>query len=303
MQSIISILTTSGRLIICTLSVVIIFASAKTTYAQIVTADFQLLTSSAVQGVTASTNWLVSGTDPEVVGYNPLGTYSHNFGDPTGTAGALGFGMAPALTGTLSLQFQSGGGSLWNVSATNLSYAGQVGPTISMNQILEPSGGIDGTWNSAEAAHWAVQYNLDFYFAASVDGNAGSDDKDIIFTRAAQTGYLLPYSELKAGLVDLTFNPGGVSITNTNFTSYLLTQIQPQLPTNTTYLLVTWMDKTHPDWVDPMLSGMGVSTNSAFGNMTVAYTTGAIPEPSSLLLLVLGAGLTGWRRIQRNRKS
>lgn len=278
-----------------------IFSSAAmflAVHAQAVTADFQLLTSIGAQGVTASTNWLVFGTDPAAAGFNPSGTYSYNFADPSGTAGPLGFAMAPALTGTLTLQFQASGGNLWDVSATGLSYAGQAGPLISMNQFLEPSGGIDGTWTSSEAAKWAIQYNLDFYFATNIDGDPSPGDKDVIFTNAAQTGYLLPYSELKAGLMDLPFTPDGVNITDPNFTSYLLTQIQPQLPTNTTYLLVTWMDRIHPDWTDPMLP---VTTNSLIGNMTIAYTTSAIPEPSSMLLLALGAGLLGFGLIRRNR--
>lgn len=270
-------------------------------FAQSVSADFQLLTSTNAQGIGPSTNWLVLGTDPGVAGFNPSGTYSYNFADPTGSAGPLGFGMAPALTGGLTLQFAPGGLDLWSVSVTQLSYAGQAGPLLAMNQFLEPSGGMDGTWNSSEAANWAIQYDLDFYFATNVDGDPSPDDKDVVFAGVAQTGYLIPYSALIPGMADLPFTPDGVSITNTNFSSYLLTQIQPQLPTNTTYLLVTWMNKSHPASVDPGLAGMGISTNSEFGNMTIAYTTSAVPEPSSMFLLALGAGLLGVCWIRRRR--
>ncbi len=273
---------------------------ASTGEVRALTADFQLLTSSTVIGKGASTsNWLTFPDTNSPTGHNPYGTYSFNFVDPAGALGALGFAMSPALTGNLQLQFQSGGGSLWNVSASSLSYAGQVGPlpAQAMNQYLNDTNGTGGSWDESGAVDWAIQYNLNFFLAAAQDGDPSPTDKDAIFVQATQTGYLLPVSALTPSLPELLFNPGGIS-NSLSLKSYLLSEIQPALPTNATYLLLTWMNKTNPFSTD---TGLPITTNSLVGNMTVAYTTSTVPEPSSMMLLTLAAVVLGFLFMRRNR--
>lgn len=267
--------------------------------AQMVTANFQLLTHSSAAGVGASPNWLVFGGTNQPAAYNPDGAFSFNYVDPAGALGPLGFGMAPALTGNLGLQFQSVGTNLWDVSLSSLSFAGKAGPSLAMNQFLNGTNGTPGTWDLSGAAGWVIQYNSNFYLATNADGDPNPADKDAIFTQVKQTGYLLPVSALKAGMDELAFSPDGMTDTNFSLKSYLLQEIQPKLPTNATYLLLTWMDKTHPTWTD---SGLPITTNSAVGNMTIAYSMETIPEPSSMALLALSTGAGGVFYILRRRR-
>jgi hypothetical protein len=242
--------------------------------------------------------------------YNPQGALSHNLVELSGSASGSTFNMAPSLAGTLSLRLDPDGPGLWNIDVAAQAYSGQAMPGISMNQFLVAAGspaaqeptykvdgaGNSGTWNADASSNWAIQYSLDFYLAANIDGDPSSDDVDAAFNNTSQKGYLLPVSQLTAaGLA-------GLSLDNANgfyagdLQSYLLDQIAPRLPDDATYLLLTQMDKVHPDYAE---SGLPITTASLLGNLTIAYTTDVVPEPASALML---AGLGAWMMGRRRRR-
>ncbi|MCC7192136.1 MAG: PEP-CTERM sorting domain-containing protein [Phycisphaeraceae bacterium] len=252
-------------------------------------------------------DWLVFTDDDQTLpaANNPAGALSHNLADLSGMAGAAGFNMAPSLTGSLTLQLDPDGGDAWQVAVTNLTYQGTANASISMNQYLVTAGdpatqspgynvdgvGNDGTWSGSDADHWAIQYDLDFYFDASISPSA----IDVTFNDKTQAGYLIPASELTAqglaGIPSLGF-AGDLG-------QYLLDQVVPRLPAGTTYLLVTQMTKVHPDYA---AMGMPINTGGLVGNLTVAYSMQAIPEPATVAILSSGLlVLSRRRRANRNR--
>ena len=258
----------------------------------------------------ATGDWLIFTADDQTPGatHNPLGALSHNFVD-LGGAGGAGFNMAPSLSGTLSMEFTDGGSGIWNISVAGLSYSGQANAAMFMNQSLVTPGGpavpgVDGVgnsgvWNSSHDGGWTVHYQMDFFFASNADGNPAPNDADAGFNNAIQNGYLLPVSLLNpAGLAGLSLNdPAGMY--GGDFASYLLSEIAPRLPGDATYLLVTQMAKTHPDYVE---AGLPITTSSLIGNTTFAYTTAVIPEPSALALTAAGALWLTLRRRKRTER-
>lgn len=289
----------------------LVIASGSLSYA----ADFQLLTwddtdatvnSPSGVGLKPSSagnpsDWLVFTGDDQNPGssYNPQGATSHNFADLSGGGGSS-FNAAPSLTGTLVLDFTPSGPNAWNVGVTGMSYVGQATPTMFMNQFLVTPGspaalnssfnvdgvGNSGTWAESTGGGWAIQYQADFYFATNADGDSSSSDVDTTFNNKQQTGYLLPVSMLNTtDLSTLSLNdPAGFFAGD--FENYLLNEVAPRLPGDATYLLFTQMGKVNPDYAE---DGLSVTTDSLIGNTTVAYTTAAIPEPSSAFLMLLAA--------------
>lgn len=250
----------------------------------------------------AAGDWLIfTGDDGSMPSGNPQGALSHNFADLNGAGGA-GFNMAPSLTGSLTLEFEQTGANNWNLSVTDLTYAGRANAMVTMNQYLvtpgspatlDPNFNVDGvgnsgTWTTGTSGGWAIQYDMDFYFDASIA--AGS--VDLTFDNKSQAGYLLPVSLLTPqGLSGLTLDdPAGFY--GGSFSDYLLNQIAPRLPGNATYLLVAQMDKVHPGYA---AGDMPITTNGLVGNTTIAYTTSAIPEPVGLGLL----GISGLLLLRR----
>lgn len=252
----------------------------------------------------ATSDWLVfTGGDVNPgAGFNPHGAVSHNFADMSGVGGSS-FNNAPSLSGSLTLGFTASGPTSWDVSVDSMAYAGQATSMMFMNQYLvkpgdpatlNPSFNVDGlgnsgTWSASNAAQWAIQYNTDFYFATNADGDPSPTDVDATFNNKLQTGFLLPVSLLNG--IDLPplglDDPAGFF--SGNFGDYLVNEIAPRLPANATYLLITQMAKTNPDYAE---IGLPITTSSLIGNTTFAFTTSAIPEPSSLwLLTVAGAWL------------
>lgn len=251
-------------------------------------------------------DWLVFTGDDQTLpaANNPAGALSHNLADLSGLAGPAGFNMAPSLTGTLSLQLDPDGAGAWQVEMTDLTYQGVANASISMNQYLITAGdpaaqnpdynvdgvGNDGTWSGSDADHWAIQYDLDFYFDASISPGA----IDVTFNDKSQAGYLIPAAELTAqGLVGLP----SLGFASGDFGQYLLDQVVPRLPAGTTYLLITQMDKVHPDYAAP---GMPINTGGLVGNLTVAYSMQAIPEPATFAILSAGLLALCRRRAKRN---
>ncbi|HRJ72043.1 MAG TPA: PEP-CTERM sorting domain-containing protein [Terrimicrobiaceae bacterium] len=285
-----------------------------------VIADFQLLTWGDSQagtelpsasgrkpsaGYPAASDWLIFTPDDQAPGsnYNPQGALSHSLADIPGTGGSS-FNMAPSLTGTISLEFAASGLGVWDISVTGLAYSGQATPVMFMNQFLvtpetsaAQNGGFivdgmgnSGTWNASAAGAWTIQYGLDFYLATNADGDPASGDVDATFNDTVQQGYLLPISLLTAeGLSSLSLDdPAGMYAGD--FATYLLNEIAPRLPEEATYLLVTQMSKVNPDYSEV---GLPITTNTLIGNTTIAFTTGAIPEPSTFVMLFLAVGLIG----------
>ncbi len=283
-----------------------------------VIADFQLLTwgdsqastelPSAVgrkpsAGYPATSDWLIFTPDDQAPGasYNPQGALSHSLADIPGMGGSS-FNMAPSLTGAISMEFATSGSGAWDVSVTGLSYSGQATPVMFMNQFLVTSGsevaqsgsyGVDGvgnsgTWSAGTAGSWTIEYDLDFYLATNADGDPAPADVDAGFNDKVQQGYLLPVSLLTAeGLSGLSLNdPAGMY--SGDFATYLLHEIAPRLPGDATYVLVTQMSKVNPDYSEV---GLPITTNTLLGNTTIAYTTGAIPEPSTFAMLASAVGL------------
>lgn len=283
-----------------------------------VIADFQLLTwddsrasaelpsASGLKpsaGYPATSDWLIFTPDDQAPGasYNPQGALSHSLADIPGT-GNSSFNMAPSLTGTISMAFATSGSGAWDVSVTGLSYSGQATPVMFMNQFLVTPGsgvaqsgsyGVDGlgnsgTWSAGTAGAWTIEYDLDFYLATNADGDPSPADVDAGFNDKVQQGYLLPVSLLTAeGLSSLSLNdPAGMY--SGDFATYLLNEIAPRLPGDATYLLVTQMSKVNPDYTEV---GLPITTNTLLANTTIAYTTGAIPEPSTFAMLASAVGL------------
>lgn len=242
-------------------------------------------------------DWLVFTGDDALLaaGNNSAGAVSHNFVDITG-AGGPGLNLAPSLSGSLSLRLEAVSQSTWAATLTALAYGGQANPVQAMNQFLVTRGspavsnaafnvdgvGNSGQWTASAANHWAIQFNADFFFATSADGDPGPADIDATFDDEPQTGFLIPVNQittdgLAAVILDdpLGFHAG-------DFEQYLLEQIKPRLPADATYLLVTQMGKTHPGFAE---LGLPITTNSLIGNTTIAYTTatlGTAPQIQSL---------------------
>jgi len=296
------------------------FYFAGTCDAQSVAVPFELLSQASVAGHKPSAampvqgDWLIGTPDDEVLpaGFNPQGAYSHNFADLTGVGGA-GFNMAPSLTGQILLNLTPGTADTWQVQVTGLQYLGIAMPTTQMNQVLVTPGspatqnpamnvdglGNSGTWQASEAGAWAIQYSLDFAFATNADEDPDPADLDATFNDKLQLGYLLPVSALTpAGLAQVALDdPAGFLAGD--FETYLLNVIAPLLPQDATYLLVTQMAKTHPDYTEV---GLPVTTASLIGNTTIAYTTTVIPEPTSVMVLGMTVlGLIGRRFAIRER--
>lgn len=277
-----------------------------------VTLDFQLLTWDTTKataslptavGVTPGPDWLVyTGDDMAASGGNPAGALSHNLVSLIHTDGPA-YNLAPSLSGTLSLNLEPTVTGRWQVDVTAMAYAGQVSAALSMNQFLvtptgpaatNPAIDVDGIGNAGQwlpHGGWGIEYDIDFYFAANVDGDPSPADVDLAFNNKTQRGYLLPVSELTptgvAALTDPTGFFGG------DFGTYLLDVVAPRLPADATYLLITQMDKVHPDFAAP---GLPLTTAGSVGNTTIAYTTTPIPEPATGALLAGGAMLIRRRR-------
>lgn len=276
-----------------------------------IVADFVLLQNQDSAGrkpsapIPTSGDWLIGTDDDQILAssYNPAGAWSHNLADLTGTAGA-GFNMAPSLSGSLSLELTPADTGSWSVSVASLQFVGQATPFMFMNQYLvTPEGdatqsaafGVDGignsgTWRPGSANNWEIEYNLDFYFATNADGDVPIDpnDVDVTFDDKRQSGYLLPVSSLTpAGLSLLVLDdPAGYYAAN--FRDYLLNAVAPSLPHDATYVLVTQMSKTNPDFAE---LGLPITTTGLIGNTTIAYTTATLPEPASLGSLATAGGM------------
>jgi len=282
-----------------------------------VSVNFNLLTDAALEGkkpqpvLPTTGDWLVGTADDDTLPatYNPQGSLSHNMADLGGSGGS-GFNQAPSLTGDLTLQFSSSSPGQWGLSITQLAYTGVATPVMQMNQFLVTDGsstaqndafnvdglGNSGTWQSTTSGNWHITYDVDFYFATNADGEPANSDIDATFNNKTQTGLLIPVSALTAaGLTTVSlddpagFFPG-------DFKDYLLNTVAPLLPTDATYLLFTQMDKTNPGYTE---AGMPITTSTLVGNTTIAYTTQAIPEPTSLALLIAGGVGLAMRRRRR----
>lgn len=239
----------------------------------------------------SESDWLLFTTDDQQLSatYNPSGGLSHNLADITGVPGS-GFNMAPSLSGVgaITLELSCNGCGSWMVEVTHLSYTGQATPIATMNQVLvtpeipaaqNPSFNVDGlgnngTWSSSAAANWALAYDLDFYFSTNVDGDASPSDVDATFNDKPQIGYLIPMAYLTTEAMANVEIDDPAGLFDGDFEQYLLDEIAPRLPQNATYLLVTQMTKTHPDYAEP---GLPITTASLIGNATFAYTTQVIP--------------------------
>jgi len=268
-------------------------------------------TKPAAGQVGSGNDWLVFTGDDVIPGatFNPHGALSHNLAQPPGTS-ASDFTLAPSLSGMLGLSFTSTGPDAWTVTPTSLAYSGVATPVIAFNQFMVNSGDVvaqnatfnvdgevtPGTWQAAAASDYAISFDMDYYFATNADGDASPSDVDATFDNATQSGYLIPVDQLNAaGLaaVSLT-SPSGFF--GGNFEQYLLDEIAPRLPADATFLLVTQLLPTNPVYTGP---GLPITTSSTIGNTTIAYTTQAIPEPTSVALLIAGGVGLAMRRRRR----
>jgi hypothetical protein len=244
----------------------------------------------------AAGDWLVFTADDALLaaGNNPAGAVSHNLVDITG-AGGPGYNLAPSLSGTLTLQLESSGGSNWSATVTALAYTGQANAMQAMNQFLVTPGspaatnrafnvdgaGNAGQWMASPAGNWAIQYTLDFYLASSADGDPSPADVDATFNDATQTGFLIPVSQLTTNALAAVSLDDPLGFHAGDFEQYLQEQIAPRLPTNATYLLVTQMGKSHPAYAE---LGLPITTNSLIGNTTIAYSTQTLAAAAPQIL-------------------
>lgn len=315
-----------------TTAALLLTALGSTSLVSAATLDFQLLTWTSADATTelpsaeglkpsaptSAGDWLVFTGDDQVlpaIGYNDAGALSHNLADLAGTDGAQ-YNMAPSLTGSLTLQLNQTDPGHWQVSVTDLAYAGQAMGTITMNQFLIKAGdpatlndafnvdglGNSGTWDESAAGNWAIQYDLDFYFDVSL---FPADSINATFNDKPQAGHLIPVEYLTVdGLAGLTAGIDGYY--TGDLWQYILDEIAPRLPDDATYLLLTQMDKTHPDYAGP---GVPITTAATIGNFTIAYSTQsltedvtpAVPEPATFTFVsigLLGLGCLRRRRAQ-----
>lgn len=310
--------TTRNSILLWTLAIFLTVLTGAVPLNAAVIADFQLLTwgdsqastelPSAVgrkpsAGYPATSDWLIFTPDDQAPGasYNPQGALSHSLADIPGMGGSS-FNLAPSLTGAISMEFATSGSGAWDVSVTGLSYSGQATPVMFMNQFLVTPGsgaaqsgsyGVDGlgnsgTWSAGTAGAWTIEYDLDFYLATNADGDPVPADVDAGFNDKVQQGYLLPVSLLTTEGLSSLFLNDSAGMYSGDFATYLLDEIAPRLPGDATYLLVTQMSKVNPDYSEV---GLPITTNTLLGNTTIAYTTGAIPEPSTFAMLASAVGL------------
>jgi hypothetical protein len=282
-------------------------------------ATFSLLQSPGLAGhkpnASAASGWLVGTASDQVLAanFNPLGGLSHNFADLAGMGGAQ-FNFAPSLAGSLTLDFGPSNLETRSVSVSQLAYSGQATPMMFLNQFLvtasspaasNPAFNVDGVsssglWQNNQSGYWAISYDLDFYFATNADGDAPVNplDVDATFNDKRQRGYLLPVARLTPeGLNSLALDDPAGHFSD-DLADYLLNVVAPLLPSDATYLLFTQMEKNHPDYTEP---GLPITPAGFIGNTTIAYTTGAIPEPTPLgLVLVMTALLSLKRRDRRS---
>lgn len=287
-----------------------------TSLAATISADFTLLSSPALAGYKPSASlpavgdWLTGTGDDSVQPSvnNPSGALSHSFADFAGMGGA-GFNMAPSLSGSLSLELTAGPALGWDVSVTDLAYSGQATAVMFMNQFLVKPGsaatqnpvfqvdgvGNAGSWQNGAAGNWAIAFELDFLIATNADGDPSPNDVDAAFDDRAQTGYLIPTTELTAaGLSQLALDdPAGFF--SGDLRDYLLNIVAPLLPPDATYLLFTQMSKVHPDYAE---AGLPITTAGLIGNTTIAYTTAVVPEPTSLVLLAFATAALVLRKVR-----
>lgn len=242
-------------------------------------------------------DWLVFTADDALLaaGNNPAGAVSHNLVDITG-AGGPGYNLAPSLSGTLSLQLDSVSGSNWSAAVTALAYTGQANAVQAMNQFLVTPGspattnsafnvdgaGNSGQWTASAANNWAIQYSLDFYLAASADGDPSPTDIDATFNDKLQTGFLIPVSQLTTNGLAAVNLDDPLGFHSGDFEQYLREQIAPRLPTNATYLLITQIGKSKPGYAE---LGLPITTNSLLGNTTIAYTTQTLAAAPQIISL------------------
>jgi len=242
-------------------------------------------------------DWLVFTADDVLLmtGDNPAGAASHNFVDITG-AGGSGHNMSPSLSGELSVRLESVSGQNWLATITSLGYSGQANAVQMMNQFLVTPGSpaaIDGTfnvdgvgntgqWSASASDNWAIQYVADFHFATSADGDPTPTDVDATFNDKPQTGFLIPVNQLTSDGLETVALDDSLGFHSGDLEQYLLEQIKPRLPANATYLLLTQMAKTHPDYAE---AGLPITTNSMIGNTTIAYTTQTLSTPPHLVSL------------------
>lgn len=248
-------------------------------------------------------DWLVFTADDALLaaGNNPAGAVSHNFVDITG-AGGPGFNLAPSLSGVLTLNLESAGGSNWTVTVSALAYAGQANAMQAMNQFLATPDsqattnstfnvdgiGNAGQWTASASNHWTIQYALDFYFATSADGDSSPTDIDATFNDKLQTGFLIPVNQLTTNGLAAVNLDDPLGFHAGDFEEYLRAQIKPRLPAAATYLLITQMGKTHPDYAEP---GLPITTNTLIGNTTIAYTTESLASAPQIVSLRFANGL------------
>jgi hypothetical protein len=272
---------------------------------------FQLLTSDSAVNVAPGNiampnDWLTLTADDSLQGFNPDGALSFNLVDIAGIMPPSAWNRGPALTGQLVLDIVDNGDGSAGVLATGLVYQGKASPVMQMNQFLIlpdtpaaqdtsiPVDGltISGVWLNSAAGQWSITYDLDSYFATNVDGDPGPEDVDAVFSDKTQTGYLIPVSELTdTGLAAVELDdPTGFFAGD--FEAYLQQTILPLLPEEATYLLITQMSKTAPEYVQPG-GGLPITTNSLFGNTTVAFTTEDIYAPDPVVTLRLTDGDPG----------
>lgn len=248
-------------------------------------------------------DWLVFTADDALLaaGNNPAGAVSHNLVDITG-AGGPGYNLAPSLSGALTLNLDSAGGSNWSASVTALAYTGQANAAQAMNQFLVTPGspattnsafnvdGADnfGQWTASASNNWAIQYALDSYFATSADGDPSAADIDATFNDRAQAGFLIPVGQITTNALASVSLDDPLGFHAGDFEQYLLEQIKPRLPANATYLLITQMGKSNPGYAE---LGLPITTNSLIGNTTIAYTTQTLAAAPQILALHFTNGL------------
>jgi len=216
--------------------------------------------------------------------YNPDGCFSFNFMNPVGISEPCyppGYAEGiHSMSGSLVLDVDLlNGGSL---SIKSLIFDGYIAPSKSSSQQLvqvgDPATAYNtdgmpngGTYIASADANWAFEARFDWYYDTPF---AGPGSIDITFDNYHWHGFIIPVRELTIGGMNATTldDPlGYFGGTSDDFESWLLNEVTPRVPLETTYLLFA-QGEAHPAWRNPM---MGMQLKGIVGETIIGY---AVPQ-------------------------
>jgi len=221
--------------------------------------------------------------------FNPEGCFSFNFMNPVGISEPCyppGYAEAiHSMTGSIVLDVNllSGG----PLSIESLTFDGYVAPSKFSSQYLvqigDPATGYNtdgmpnaGTYIASAQANWALQASFDWYYDTPY---GGSGTIDITFDNYQWNGFIIPAGKLTtAGMSATTLDDplGFFGGTSEDFESWLLNEVAPLLPQETTYLLFA-QGQANPAWRNP---DMGMQLEGVVEETIIGYAVPQCGDPN-----------------------